>query len=201
LVLAEGDEAKASEYLADILRATSCWNTDRSWTIEMIRNDQIIPNLDELGLLQLEGRSWEEYVITLTDPTSEHLLASISGGTHDSRLLSRAVVCATTDPTLFVTNDEALLLQARQWRFESPTSGLSSTNSTSMMLALLDCGAITEDVVYGCLTAEHRNLELMRRGGMANNKYERKHQRLTEAGQQLAMRTYDSESSTTESER
>jgi hypothetical protein len=193
-VLSPGDEVEASALLADMLRATSCWQADRLWTSAMIRDDQIVPQLDLLGLSLPPEVTWDDYLVTYSDaPLMTSSFKGVFGGRHDEDLLRRATDSAANRPTLLVTNDETLFEQARQPMFADPPSGLYSENSTSMMLRLLSCGAVTEDVVVACLAAEHKNVEQLERDGMSGDKYERKMRRLDRANQELVQRQFDAD--------
>ena len=107
--------------------------------------------------------------------------------------LGHVVEEASHQSTLLVTNDEDLLSAARHHSFSYDLVGLSSENSTGMIIRLLRCGALPDEFVEACLTAEYANLDEMRSRGMSAAKYERKRRRLAWAGQQLSLSRYDNE--------
>lgn len=195
LELSSGDIDEAAHYLADVLRATACWRFGRMWTTLTMWDDQIDPQLAQLGLSSPSGRRWDEFLSLYGHGNVPLEVVEVSGGVHDESLLRRVVDESSRHPTLLVTNDEDMFQQARSRMFSEEVAGLSSHNSTSMMLKVLHCGAVTEDFVEACLVAEHSNIEEMRRRGMSPTKYETKLRRLADAGQQLALHRYDDECS------
>ena len=193
LELTSGEPEEAALHLADVLRATACWQVGRMWTTLTMWDDQIDPKLAELGLSSPSGRGWADFLDLYGPGTAAPEIAEVTGGFHDGELLRRVVDESSRYPTLLVTNDEDMFEQARHRMFTAEGAGLSSDNSTSMMLKVLHCGAVTEDFVKACLVAEYINLEEMRKRGMSTTKYDAKYRRLSQAGRQLALRRYDDE--------
>lgn len=187
LELGGGDHAEASDLLAQMLRATACWMAGRLWTTTLIW-DQVDEQVARLGLAPPAGGRWDEYVMT---HNSRQVAASSSlatgGGRHDDDLLCCVADEAARHPTLLLTNDEGLFGRARRLMLGRDDGRLTTENSTWMMLRLLRCGAVAEEVVGACLVAEHRNLAEMRRGGMRDEKYDAKLRRLDRAGLEVAL--------------
>lgn len=191
LVLADGLE-EAARCIAYALRATACWNIGRMWTTARMLNDQIEEQLGELNLTPPSPAGWSEYLLTYSPTTSLPVVAGDTGGRHDAELLRHVMENASREPTLLVTNDEDLFEATRRWLFNHHLGCLASETSTGMMLKLLHCGAVPEEFVDACLTAENSNLEHMRSTrGMSQAKYDRKRRRLERAMQQLALHRYD----------
>lgn len=183
----------AAECLTSALRATSCWEVGRMWTSAMILDEQVDPQLGQLGLAPPSDSGWGEYLSTYSLSNSAPMVAGGVGGRHDDDLLNHVIEEALRQPTLLVTNDEDLFMSARRRFFNDDLVSLSSENSTGMMIKLLRCGAVPGEFVEACLTAEYTNLEAMRSRGMSPAKYERKRHRLEWAVQQLALFRYDDE--------
>ena len=159
------------------------------WTTTMIMEDQIDAELSRLGLTPPPDAVWSDFLMTVDVVPGTTI--TTGGGAHDDGLLGRAVDDAALQPTLLLTNDEALFRHARRQLFDNGATGLHSENSTSMMMNLLSCGAVPDEIVEACLTAEFQNVEKMRSGGMAAEKYYAKRKRLEDAMHHLVLRRYE----------
>ena len=58
LRMVAGDAAQASDLLAELLRASSCWEPPKLWTTAMIESDQVDQQLSEIGLAPPEKLGW-----------------------------------------------------------------------------------------------------------------------------------------------
>lgn len=192
LALVDNHE-EAGRTLVEALRATACWEVGRVWTTAMILDDQIDPQLGRLGLQLPSDPAWSDYLSPFSVNTTVSMDPGNRSGRHDADLLAHVAENASRQPTLLVTNDEHLLAAARRQFFNGAVGALFSANSTSMMLTLLHCGAISDRFVEACLNAEYYNVAEMRAHGMSDQKYEHKRRRLRQAGQQLALHRYDDE--------
>ena len=182
-----GDSDAASILLAQILRATACWNPTRLCTTAMIADDQVDQQLGFLGLAPPTQPRWNDFVTTLGNAP----VGAIQGagqGQHDDELLNRVAEVSIHHPTWLVTNDEDLLERAQKRAFGAEDGRFAAMNSTPLMIRLLKCGALPADLVEACLVAEHQNLDYMRQeAGLGERKYQLKLERLERAQKQLVL--------------
>lgn len=182
-----GDAGAASIVLAQVLRATACWNPTRLCTTAMIAEEQVDQQLGLLGLAPSTGLGWNEFVTTMG--TGEvGTMQGTGHGHHDDDLLNRVVEASVHHPIWLVTNDEDLLEAAQKRTFLTDGGRFAAMNSTPLMTRLLKCGSLPADIVEACLVAEHENLDQMRnQAGLGDCKYRLKLERLQDAGNELVL--------------
>lgn len=190
-----------------LVQVTACWSPDRLVTAEAVYEREVNPHgdaskvLDELGVgLVSDDQDWSKLIGRAVGQRAAELTAVATrfhGGQEqemDCTLLGHSLAEADQRPVHLVSNDEALLVSARQAvehlrvTDRSPPSGFLAINSVELMRRMLGCGAINIEVMEGALLAEWDDVSQRHLGA---NKRKKKLDRLTTVARSLNVRLPD----------
>lgn len=195
----ERADLQRGELLFRLVQVTGCWRSDRLVTAEVIYEHEVNPHGDESRVLDVlgvgfveDGADWSALIGRTLGERADELTAAaarIHGDEQrDCALLGHSLAEADQRSVHLVTNDEALLISARQLlehlraTDRGPTSGFMVIHSVDLMKRLLRCGAISMEVMEAALLA---GWDEVSQRSMSERKRKKKLDRLAAVARQL----------------
>jgi hypothetical protein len=183
-----------------LVHVTACCRSDRLLTAEAMFDREIDPHaesgsrvLDELGAGIVDDREdWSRLIGFAAGTRADDLTVRAKRIHQDEEmdcfLLGYSLAQADERSLLLVTNDEVLLISARgllerlQTTDRAPTADFMVMHTVNLMRCLLQCGAISMDVMEGALLAEWEHVS---QRCMGERKRKKKLDRLMDAARRL----------------